>query len=56
MFNNINKSGIEDIQKLYKDQCPAIYNKGMNDKYGLLTTWVIGKSTRFEYLQCLVDS
>ena len=56
MFSNIDHTAIEEIRKLYKAQCPAIFNKGMNVDNNLLTILAIGKSIRFEYLQCLVDS
>ena len=51
----VKQEDIDEIKSIYEQQCPSIFNQGMNTDNGLLQILAIGKRMSIDYLQYLVD-
>eukprot|EP01084_Bolivina_argentea_P230882 389500_1 len=54
-FFKISDEDIEEVKRIYKKQCPVIYNSGMDNDFTFLRILAIGRKNKFDYLQHLVD-
>ena len=51
----VKQEDIDEIKSIYEQQCPSIFNQGMNTDNGLLQIIAIGNKMSIDYLQYLVD-
>eukprot|EP01083_Nonionella_stella_P147863 467139_1 len=56
LYDAITPNDVQQIKALYKTQCPAIYNAGMQNDDAFASIAAIGHTHQFDYLQHLVDS
>ena len=56
IFHDINDEDIKQTEKIYQDQCKAIWNQGMNSDASFKFMTAIGVKYEFNYLQYLVDA